>query len=207
MKVRDSGMPSEDVWDGFFDADQILKSLGLNDQDAAVVEFGCGYGTFTVAAARLTSGPVVALDIDPAMVQATLAKVSGCSLGNISVVERDFVARGTGLADSSVHWAMLFNILHAENPTSLLREAHRVLRPGGAAAIIHWNHDALTPRGPSLDIRPRPEQCRAWLEQTDFDPGATVALPPYHFGIVGKKRPISHWPNAARASPANRAAR
>lgn len=188
MKVRDSGMPTEDVWDGFFDARRIVTALGFGGSSESAVEFGCGYGTFTVAAARLTAGAITALDIDPTMISATLAKVSQHGLSNVAVIERDFVAHGTGLADASVDWAMLFNILHAESPQGLLREAHRVLRPKGKAAVIHWNYDAATPRGPSLSIRPRPEQCREWLEQSGFVArSAVVSLPPYHYGIVGVK--------------------
>jgi hypothetical protein len=39
---------------------------------------------------------------------------------------------------------------------SLLREAFRILRPHGVLGVIHWVHDARTPRGPDLRIRPRP---------------------------------------------------
>jgi ubiquinone/menaquinone biosynthesis C-methylase UbiE len=53
-----------------------------------------------------------------------------------------------------VDYAMLFNILHAEQPERLLREARRILAPHGLLGIIHWNYDPSTPRGPSMEIRP-----------------------------------------------------
>jgi ubiquinone/menaquinone biosynthesis C-methylase UbiE len=102
--------------------------------------------------------------------------------------QRDFVAEGTGLPDDSVGYAMLFNILHAENPVSLLCEAFRVLRPGGKVGVIHWNYDPKTPRGPVMNIRPRPEQCQSWTREAGF--ALTVpfmSLPPYHYGLVGRK--------------------
>ena len=34
----------------------------------------------------------------------------------------------------------------------LLREARRVLEPGGLLGVMHWNYDPATPRGPSMDI-------------------------------------------------------
>ena len=98
---------------------------------------------FTVAAAQSVAGTVYALDIDPAMVVATVARARAAGLANVVAVERDFLARGSGRPDRSAGYAMLFNILHVEEPTELLREAYRVLTPGGRAGVIHWKPDPL----------------------------------------------------------------
>jgi len=84
------------------------------------------------SAAKILRGTVHALDIDPEMVAMTRAK--GESLPNLRTYHRDFVAEGSGLPDSSVGYAMLFNILHCEQPLGLLKEAWRVLVPGGTLA-------------------------------------------------------------------------
>lgn len=187
MKIRDSGMPDAAMWEGFFDAPTILAQLAFPGGDADVAEIGCGYGTFSVAAARLTSGTVHAFDVDPAMVRATAARAASAGLANVRATLCDCVADGTGLPDRSMGYAMLFNILHAEEPLRLLREAHRILRPGGRVGVIHWIHDAATPRGPDLSIRPRPEQCEAWLRAAGFEIVVPiVALPPYHYGLAGQ---------------------
>ena len=48
--------------------------------------------------------------------------------------------------------------------------------------------DPATPRGPSMGIRPRPEQCREWTRQAGFELiQPHVDLPPYHYGIAGRK--------------------
>jgi SAM-dependent methyltransferase len=191
MKVRDSGMPVEADWERFFDARQILAKLDFNDFKADVVDFGCGYGTFSVPAARLTSGTVYALDIDPEMINATAARAASFGVGNVKAIERDFVAEGTGLPDASTDYAMLFNILHAEDPVGLLREAWRVLRPGGKVSVIHWVYDAATPRGPSLSIRPPPEHCRTWVQHAGFELLLPeVMLLPHHYGVVARR--LSH---------------
>lgn len=182
MKTRESGMPPEEMWHGFFDPETVLAKLGLTADCQCVVDFGCGYGTFSIPAARLIRGTVHALDIDPAMVEATRGK--GIGLAQLSVVERDFVEQGCGLADGAADYVMLFNILHAAEGHALLDEAQRVLRPGGKLAVMHWNYDPSTPRGPSLDIRLTPRQCVELVDQAGFHTLGLVDLPPFHYGFV-----------------------
>jgi len=184
-RIRDSGMPSPELWQGFFDAPRILEVMGCGPRDD-VLEFGCGYGTFAIAAARRVSGTVYALDIDPVMVRATREGAERAGLTNLVAEERDFVACGSGRPAQSIDFAMLFNILHAEQPVALLREAYRVLRPQGRAAVIHWKHTDATPRGPPLEVRPRPQQCRDWALQAGFASAREVELPntPWHWGML-----------------------
>jgi SAM-dependent methyltransferase len=185
-KGRESGMPEEDYWNSFFDAAGVLAALELRADCGEVLEFGCGYGLFTVAAARVTSATVHALDIDPAMIEATRQRVQLANLTHVVIEQRDFLADGCGRPDNSIGYALLFNILHIEDPVALLREAGRVLRPGGKVGIIHWQFDASTPRGPSMEIRPRPGQCRAWAEQAGLQFGRFDPLEccPYHYGLI-----------------------
>jgi hypothetical protein len=49
--------------------------------------------------------------------------------------------------------------------------------------VIHWRHGE-TPRGPSLDIRPRPQEIIAWAADADLQPlGDVLDLPPWHYGL------------------------
>jgi SAM-dependent methyltransferase len=163
-----------------------------------VVEFGCGYGTFTVPVAKSTTGHVFALDIEPEMVAETIRKADAAGLSNVVGVVRDFIADGAGLPDAQAQRAMLFNILHIENPLRLLSEAHRVLAPGGAVGIVHWRSDIPTPRGPSPPIRPNAEQCRVWGEQVglEFVRYEPMFCCSWHWGLV-MRRPNRDSNNAA----------
>ncbi len=186
MKVRESGMPEENYWKTFFDPPYALSMLRLDSSCHDVLEVGCGYGTFTIPAAQVISGVIHAIDIEPAMVQFTEENAAAAHLTNIRTAARDLVTEGSGLPAESLDYVMLFNILHAENPLHFLQEAYRVLQRGGRVGIMHWNYDASTPRGPSMTIRPRPEQCHAWAETVGFHPliPGTIDLPPYHYGLV-----------------------
>ena len=183
-------MPEEDWWTSFFDVDTVLDRLGVRDLTGDVVDLGCGYGAFTVAAAASRTcwhGPRAWI-VEPAMVITTLEKVERLGLDNVSVRQCDVLADGTGLRAASCAYVMAFNILHGAEPEALLEEAWRILAPGGRLGIIHWNPDPTTPRGPDLAIRPRPEQCQNWLQEAGFVLAAPhLHLPPYHYGVVGRK--------------------
>ena len=181
-------MPDEDYWDSFFEPDRILERLGLSGGPQNVLEFGCGYGTFTIPAAKRVSGVVHALDIEQEMLDRTLENAGKAGVDNVRTSLRDFVAEGSGLSDGQCGYAMIFNILHLEDPVELLREARRNLQSGGRLGIIHWIYDEDTPRGPPMSMRPRPEQCLSWAEEAGFMPvEAFVELPPYHYGLVLKR--------------------
>lgn len=190
MKTRESGMPPEEMWQGFFEPLTILKKLFLTEQCGNVLEFGCGYGTFTVPAAQTVHGTVYALDIDPEMLATTGTKTEAAGLRNVELQQRDFTEEGAGLPDGSVDYVMLFNILHAAEKMVILNESWRVLKPDGILSVIHWNYDSSTPRGPRMAIRPRPEECRSWAEHAGFDllPPGLIDLPPYHYGLVFQRR-------------------
>jgi ubiquinone/menaquinone biosynthesis C-methylase UbiE len=188
MKTRESGMPDEDRWNSFFAPGSILDHLGLSQNCQCVVDVGCGYGIFSIPAAQRIKGTVYAIDIELNMVAACQAKVEEAGLSNVICGQRDFVIDGSGMPDQSTDFVMLFNILHAENPVDLLKEANRILIPGGKVGVIHWNYDPATPRGPSMDIRPRPDQCQVWIQTAGFELFTPfIVLPPYHYGMVGQK--------------------
>src|SRR5690349_9649045 len=105
MKVRDSGMPAENTWETFFDAQKILAALAFDNRPSDVIDFGCGYGTFAIAAARQTKGTVYALDIDTEMVRATAERAASLGLSNLKAIQRDFVAVGSGLPNESTDYA------------------------------------------------------------------------------------------------------
>lgn len=186
-------MPAAERWNSFFEPDCVLSKLDCTYELGNVLEFGCGYGTFTEAAARIVRGAVYAVDIDSEMVAATRERLRNAGLTNGVVEERDFAVDGSGRPDASVDYAMLFNILHIDEPVALLQEAYRALRPDGRLAIIHWNYDPGTPRGPSMAIRPRPEQCRDWAVAAGFE---FLRFEPlncceHHYGLVCRRPPNS----------------
>ena len=187
LKIRESDMPKEEEWHNFFEPIKTLKLLGLNSTVADVADFGCGYGTFTIPAAKIISGKIYAFDIEPELIEVVKRKAKMLNLENVEAIVRDFMSEGSGLRDARVDYVFLFNVLHLEKPESLLSESYRILKHGGKVGIIHWNYKPTTPRGPSMAIRPRPEQCRSWAESVGFVFEREFDLKSYHYGLVLKK--------------------
>lgn len=183
MKLRESGMPDEAYWESLFDVPLILSRLGIEDRLGDVAELGCGYGTFSIPIAQAISGTVYTFDIDPAMVTRTVQKAAGL---RVKCALRDVMEQGFGVHADAV---LLFNILHCDDPVQLLEHAVDALNDRGQVLIIHWRHTE-TPRGPSLEIRPRPEQIVAWAKQIGLQSiSGTIDLPPWHFGLRFAKNP------------------
>jgi SAM-dependent methyltransferase len=190
MKLRESGMPEEAYWEALFDVPLILDRLGIDASLKNVVELGCGYGTFTLPVARRVTGVIETVDIEPAMIERTRQRAEAEGLRNVVCELRDVMASGFGGASELRDACLLFNILHCEQPVRLLTEAGRAVRPGGWVLVIHWRHDPATPRGPAMEIRPRPEQILDWAEQTKLlEPASPILdLPPWHHGVRLKRK-------------------
>jgi len=109
MKLKESGMPEEEMWKEFFEPDKILKILGIDKHIVNAVDFGCGYGTFTIPIAKRISGKIYALDIEPKMIKETQRKAREHRLRNVKVMLRDFMSDGSGLKDKSMDYVILFN--------------------------------------------------------------------------------------------------
>ena len=184
MKLRESGMPDEAYWETLFDVPLILDRLGIHHPLRDVVELGCGYGTFTLPVAQRISGVLTTFDIEPAMVERTRQRAAQAGVGNVLPVVGDAFADGFG-EPASKDACLLFNILHCEQPVRLLTEAARVVRPSGYVHVIHWRYDPATPRGPAMDIRPRPEDIVNWAAEAGLLASleGVLDLPPWHYGI------------------------
>lgn len=172
MQIRDSGMPDEGYWETLFDVPLTLSRFNIR-QYREVAELGCGYGTFSIPVAKVISGKLYTFDIDPSMLARTRERGAGLP---IVCEQRDVMESGFGIQVDAV---LLFNILHCDGPTTLLRHAAEA---AGEILVTHWRY-GNTPRGPSLNIRPRPEQIVEWAAELGLQACEEIDLPPWHYGL------------------------
>ncbi len=106
-----------------------------------LADLGCGYGTFSIPAAKIVgkSGHVFAVDIDKKMVERVQERANRMKLRNISTSIGNILSKkGLQIPRKSVDIALLANIIHGTiKRVYLLKEIRSIIRPGGSIAIIN----------------------------------------------------------------------
>ncbi|MEO8499354.1 MAG: methyltransferase domain-containing protein [Vicinamibacteria bacterium] len=135
----------------------------------ADVGSGTGYFALPLAGAVGPFGRVFAVDAQPEMLALLRGRVEDLP---ISLVHG--TADRTTLPDASVDLVLLANVWHEiDEPTAVLAETARILRPGGRIAILDWRKDVEQPPGPPLAHRVSATDTAALLRSA----GWAVALP------------------------------
>lgn len=107
----------------------IQKVRSILSPDHQVLDIGCGTGIISLGIAPYVD-KVVATDISPQMVSVAKNKAESSSITNVDFQVYDGYA--VPYDDESFDVVLLFNTLHVvKEPDALLREAHRLLKPGG----------------------------------------------------------------------------
>ena len=125
--------------DFFLPPKNILKEVGIKP-GFHVLDYGCGPGSYTIAAAELVgrSGKIYALDIQPLAIRSVQSIASERQLMNVETICSDC---RTGLPDNSVDMVLLYDILHTLSaPNGVLKELHRVLKPNGILSFSSGGH-------------------------------------------------------------------
>jgi SAM-dependent methyltransferase len=112
----------------------VLQEAGVFGR-MTVLDFGCGPGGFSLAAARLVGpeGSVLALDTDPLARRSVERAARRKGLKNIHMVPAGLTAE---IPASYVDMVLLYDVLHdLPDPGPIMAELNRVLRRGGVLSV------------------------------------------------------------------------
>lgn len=129
--------------DRFHPPIRILGEAGIH-AGMTIIDFGCGPGGFTLAAARLVGpkGLVYAVDLHPLAVASVRKAAQKSCFKNIrTILGESMMEIPGGTADM----LLLYDVLHGLSETgSHLAEQHRVLKPKGVLSVMDHHLEEAT---------------------------------------------------------------
>jgi ubiquinone/menaquinone biosynthesis C-methylase UbiE len=141
------------VRDFFLPRKRLLDEAGIAP-GACVLDYGCGPGSYTIAAAELVgeTGKVVALDIHPKAREAVQKKAAKRGLNNIETM---CAADPSGVAAESVDVVLLYDTFHTlGDQDGVLKGLHRALTPDGVLSFSdrHMKEDDIVEKVTTGDL-------------------------------------------------------
>jgi ubiquinone/menaquinone biosynthesis C-methylase UbiE len=123
---------------------ELLERVGIR-RSQTVLDFGCGYGTYTIPVARIVGkqGRVYALDKDKEALDTLIEKAMSACLINIERMETSGELK-IELADEAVDVVLLFDVFHSfyfpqpSDRRRLLNEIRRIMKPSAFLSISVW---------------------------------------------------------------------
>jgi ubiquinone/menaquinone biosynthesis C-methylase UbiE len=123
---------------------EVLERIGIS-RGQTILDFGCGYGTYTIPAAKIVGaqGRVYALDKDKEALDELMQKAESAGLKNIEIMETSGKLE-IELNDESIDVVLLFDVFHsfylpqAGDRRRLLTEIYRIMKPRAFLSISVW---------------------------------------------------------------------
>ncbi|MEO0815372.1 MAG: methyltransferase domain-containing protein, partial [Myxococcota bacterium] len=130
------------------------------NDDATVADIGAGTGYFSFKIAKqLPQGRVLAVDLQPEMLEKIRQRIRRTGLRNVTPVLGS--ALSPSLKDHSVDLALMVDAYHEfSHPFEMLRELHRAIRPGGRIVLVEYRGE-----DPDVAIKPLHKMTEAQVKR------------------------------------------
>ena len=142
---------------------EVLKRIGIR-KGQTVLDCGCGYGTYTIPAAKIAGeqGRVYALDKDKEALDELMQKAESARLRNIERMET-LGELEIEIADETLDVVLLFDVFHpyyfpqADDRRRFLGEIYRIMKP--TAFVSVW------PKHMESETEDEVEEANFYLEE------------------------------------------
>lgn len=149
---------------------EMLEQLGL-EEGWVVCDLGCGDGYHTLQIAPVVgpSGKVIAVDIQPQMLQELSRKLAESKVNNVDTILGDLW--DPKLAEASVDLVLMVDVYHEfSHPVQMLDAIRRSLKPNGKIALVEFRAE-----DPTVLIRPEHKMPKAQIYKEYTANGFKVA--------------------------------
>ncbi|HKW05760.1 MAG TPA: methyltransferase domain-containing protein [Nitrososphaerales archaeon] len=184
--LRQTDLPNEAEWESYFRAHQMLSKVGLR-RGMVLADLGCGYGTFSIPAAKIVGklGHVYGVDIDKKMTKRVLDRASKMKLRNITTATTSIVSsKRSSIPRKCADIALLANVIHGtKRRVHLLERIRPILAIGGSIVVINWKRKE-TPRGPPMNMRPGEKQMLNYLIKAGYQKAKILSISGYHYAAI-----------------------
>ncbi len=189
-------MPTAGWWEALWPGPaRVLSQVGLASV-MDVIDLCAGDGWFTLQIAKVAHH-VVAIDIDPALLDVARTRLKEAGISNCDFVAGDAYDLPR-LWPKTADFVFMANAFHGvPEPKRLVAAVKAALKPGGRFAVVNWHarpREETTvlgePRGPRTELRLTPEKTIAAVEAGGLKFSSLVDIPPYHYGAVFE-RPVN----------------
>jgi len=174
---------------GFLDPGVIVDKFGITE-GMRIADFGCGAGYFTILMAKRAgpAGKVYALDIQETALDSVRAKARANNIDNIETIRTNLEILGSSSLESdSQDSVMLHNVLfQSQKRPEIIREASRILKPGGKIIVIEWAKGGGG-FGPPDELRLDPSDIEYMAKKEKLILEKKLETGQFHFGLVFKK--------------------
>lgn len=173
----------------FMDPARMLAACNIQTTDT-VADFGAGSGFMSRAVASIaTQGNVFAVEINRDLVARMIHEVDEKQIKNLHPLWGDIeLDGGSKIASGSVDMVILSNILfQLDDKASCIREASRVLKPGGRMLIVDWS-ESFSGLGPAPHHVFAQPMAEALVQEKGFTKlSDTLPAGEHHYAILFKK--------------------
>jgi len=170
--------PARDAWQR---PEEVVELLAV-ERGMTVVDLGAGTGYFLPYLARAVAehGTVLALDVEPAMVEHMRRRIAEQSIprAEARVVSPD----DPGLAPGSVDRILIVDTWHhIGDRTAYAQKLHAALEPGGSVLVVDFTPES--PHGPPPEMRLSASTVATELRAAGFTPELLTESLPYQYAL------------------------
>jgi ubiquinone/menaquinone biosynthesis C-methylase UbiE len=174
----------------FSDPNTIVAALNI-PLGATVADLGAGTGAYSFVISQKIgpTGKVYACDVQQDMLTRLENDAHERHITNIQTVHSNVeVHQGTRLRDTSVDWVIVANVLfQIEDRPGFITEIARILKPGGAVALVEWS-ESFGNIGPhEKDVIKQTDAERLFVEKGFRITPQIIDAGAHHYGIVFRK--------------------